>query len=600
MNESEAGMRPRRRKSFSELMRFAGKHRYLTYASWLFSAASAALALVPFVFIWLIIRDVLAAEGDFSQAADLARYGWLALLFAALSMAVYFGALMCSHLSAFRVASNLRRTALRRVVELPSGFTAHLGSGRIRRIINESSGATETFLAHQLPDMVGAVVTPVGMLVLLFAFDWMLGLLSLLPTVLAFAVMARMTGKRMAESMRQYQNALDAMNNEAVEYVRGIPVVKTFGQTVYSFKRFKGQIDSYSRWTIAYTRELRAPMIVFTTLINAVFAVLIAAALAVTGRGATDPVFLLNLLFYIVFTPVLAVTLNRIMYMSENTMIVNDALDRIHLILDAEPLREPDVPQTPEDGSVQFENVSFRYPGAGTDALHGVSLRVPAGKTVALVGPSGGGKTTAAMLVSRFWDVTQGCVKVGGRDVRTISKDRLSETVACVFQDSVLLKTSVFENVRLARPSATREEVAAALHEAQCDDILKKLPDGMDTVIGSKGVFLSGGEQQRIAIARVILKDAPVIILDEATAFADPENESLVQRAFERLAAGKTVLMIAHRLTTVRNADRIYVLKDGQVAEEGAHDELLRTGGVYAAMWEEYRKSVAWKVGGEV
>lgn len=600
MQASEAGERPRKRKSFSELMGFAGKYRFLTYASWILSAASALLALVPFVCVWFIIRDVVEADGNFSQAADLARYGWMALLFAALSMVVYFGALMCSHLSAFRIASNIRRAALGRVVRLPSGFTAHFGSGRIRRIINESSGATETYLAHQLPDMAGAVITPVGMLVLLFAFDWMLGLLSLVPTVLAFLVMARMTGKRMAESMRQYQNALDAMNNEAMEYVRGIPVVKTFGQTVFSFKRFKGQIDSYSRWTIAYTKQLRAPMIAFTTLINAVFAVLIAAALIVTGRGATDPIFLLNLLFYIVFTPVLAVTLNKVMYMSENTMIVSDALDRIHLVLDAQPLPEPDAPALPADGSVAFEDVSFRYPGAGTDALHGVNLRVAPGQTVALVGPSGGGKTTAASLVARFWDVTGGAVKVGGVDVRRIGKRTLADTVACVFQDSVLLKTSVFENVRMGRPSASREEVAAALHAAQCDDILSKLPQGMDTVIGSKGVFLSGGERQRIAIARVILKDAPVVVLDEATAFADPENEYLVQRAFERLAKGKTVLMIAHRLTTVRNADRIYVLKDGAVAEEGTHDGLVEQGGIYAAMWKEYQASVSWKVGGDL
>lgn len=596
---SSGGAEPRKRKNLSELMYFAGKYRFLTYASWLFSAASALMALVPFVYIWLIIRNVVQAEGDYSHAAQLAHYGWMALLFAVLSMLVYFGALMCSHLSAFRVASNLRRAALDRVVRLPSGFTAHMGSGKIRRIINESSGATETYLAHQLPDMVGAFITPAGLIALLFVFDWMLGLLSLLPTLLAFIVMARMTGKRMAESMRQYQDALDAMNNEAVEYVRGIPVVKTFGQTVYSFKRFKGTIDGYGHWVIDYTRQLRLPMVIFTTLINGVFAVLIAAALAVTGRGVTDPAFLLNLLFYIIFTPILAVTLNRIMFMSENNMIVNDALNRIHLILDAQPLPEPVSPVHPADGSVQFENVSFRYPGAERDALCGISLHAQAGQTVALVGPSGGGKTTAASLVARFWDVTQGSVRVGGADVRDIPKRELADTVACVFQDSVLLKTSVFENVRLGKPEATRAEVAAALHAAQCDDILAKLPQGMDTVIGGKGVYLSGGEQQRIAIARVMLKDAPVIVLDEATAFADPENEALVQRAFERLAAGRTVLMIAHRLTTFRNADRICVLKDGRICEEGTHGALVARGGVYAAMWQEYQRSVSWKVGGE-
>lgn len=511
-------------------------------------------------------------------------------------MLVYFGALMCSHLSAFRIAGNLRRAALAKVVRLPSGFTAHMGSGRIRRIINESSGATETYLAHQLPDMVGAFITPAGLIALLFVFDWRLGLLSLLPTLLAFIVMARMTGRRMAESMRQYQDALDAMNNEAVEYVRGIPVVKTFGQTVYSFKRFKGTIDSYGRWVLDYTRQLRLPMVIFTTLINGVFAVLIAAALVITGSGVTDPAFLLNLLFYIIFTPILAMTLNRIMFMSENNMIVNDALDRIHLILDAQSLPEPALARHPSDGSVTFENVTFRYPGAEQDALRGISLQAQAGQTVALVGPSGGGKSTAASLVARFWDAADGCVKVGGTDVRDIPKEELSRYVGCVFQDSVLLKAFVLENVRLGRPSASREEVARALHEAQCDGILAKLPQGMDTVIGSRGVFLSGGERQRIAIARVLLKDAPVILLDEATASLDAENETRIQRALSRLTRNKTVLVIAHRMRTVAGADHLVLLRDGAVAEQGSPAALEAAGGGYVKMRALQEGSAEWSL----
>ena len=395
----------KKNKSFSELMEYAGKHKILTYSSWVLSAVSALLALVPFVYIWLIIKEVIEAGGDFSGTSDIIHNGWMAVIFALVSMAVYFGALMCSHLSAFRVASNIRRKAMKHVTELPLGFMEEMGSGRVRRIVNESSAATETYLAHQLPDMAGAIATPVGMLVILFVFDWRLGLLSLVPTLVAFGIMAKMTGRGMAEKMKQYQCALEDMNNEAVEYVRGIPVVKTFGQTVFSFKRFKGSIDRYNTWVVAYTKELMRPMLWFTTAINSVFALLIAAGLLITGHSAAEPAFLMNLIFYIIFTPIISVTLNKVMYMSENTLIVNDALTRIHSILDLQPLPEPANPQLPRDNSVEFDDVSFRYRGADTDAVSHVSFSVRPGQTVALVGPSGGGKTTAAGLISRFWDV---------------------------------------------------------------------------------------------------------------------------------------------------------------------------------------------------
>ena len=585
---------------FSELMGYAGRHRYLTIASWILSAISALLALVPFLYIWLIIKEVIEVMPDFTLAVGLAHNGWMAVLFALLSMVVYFGALMCSHLSAFRIASNIRIRTMEHIAKLPLGFMEEMGSGRVRRIVNESSAATETYLAHQLPDMAGAVATPLGMLVILFLFDWRLGLLSLIPTAVSFCIMAKMTGKGMAEKMKQYQSALEDMNNEAVEYVRGIPVVKTFGQTVFSFKRFKGSIDRYNTWVCAYTKQLMRPMLWYTTVINSVFAILIAAGLLFTGKGPVDPTFLLNLIFYIIFTPIISVTLTKVMYMSENGLIVNDALQRIHSILDLEPLPEPINPILPADNSVAFENVSFRDRNASTYAVHNVTFRVEPGQTVALVGPSGGGKTTVAGLISRFWDVNEGQIEVGGVNVKEISKQKLMETVAYVFQDSRLLKTSILENVRLSRPNASREQVLAALHDAQCDDIIAKLPNGIDTVVGTKGVYLSGGEQQRIAIARVILKDAPILILDEATAFADPENEALVQKAFERLAKGKTVIMIAHRLTTVRNADRILVLQEGEIAESGTHGQLLAKQGLYGKMWNDYQTSVSWKVGGAI
>ena len=584
--------------NLSVLMDYAGQRRVLTYLSWVLSAISALMALVPFIFVWLIVREVIEADGNFAAVqGSLSVYGWWAVGSALISMLVYFAALMCSHVAAFRVAGNMRKRAMRHIGALPVGFMNSLGSGRVRRIVNESSGATETYLAHQLPDMVGAFATPVGMIVLLFVFDWRLGLLSLIPTALGFIIMSKMTGKGMAQKMKEYQSALEDMNNEAVEYVRGVPVVKTFGQTVFSFKRFKGSIDSYHTWVVAYTKSLMWPMVAFTTAINCVFVPLIIAGLCFTA-GGVDGAFLLNLIFYIIFTPIISVTLMKVMFMSENNMIVSDALQRIDGILAIKPLPEPSAPQTPKDNSVTFENVTFAYEGADRNAIDGITLDVKAGETVALVGPSGGGKTTAAGLVARFWDTASGAVKVGGVNVKDIDRQTLNNTVAYVFQDSKLLKTSIFENVRMGRPSATREEVLAALHNAQCDDILNKFPHGVDTVIGSKGVYLSGGEQQRIAIARVMLKNAPVLVLDEATAFADPENEAAVQRAFERLANGRTVIMIAHRLTTVQNADKIYVLKDGKVAEEGTHAWLMEQNGLYHDMYDEYRTSIAWKVGG--
>ena len=588
----------KQRSALSVLMDYAGRRRVLTYLSWVLSAVSALIALAPFIFVWLIVREVLSADGNFAAVqGELALYGWWAVGSALISMLIYFAALMCSHVAAFRVASNMRKRTMRHLATLPVGFMSSLGSGRVRRIVNESSGATETYLAHQLPDMAGAFATPVGMLVLLFVFDWRLGLLSLIPTLLGFIIMAKMTGKSMAEKMKEYQNSLERMNNEAVEYVRGVPVVKTFGQTVFSFKRFKGSIDEYHKWVVAYTKSLMWPMVAFTTAVNCVFVPLIIAGLCFTA-GGVDSTFLLNLIFYIIFTPIISVTLMRVMFMSENNMIVNDALSRIDSLLSIKPLEEPFSPQMPKDNSVRFENVTFAYDGAERNALDGISLNIGAGETVALVGPSGGGKTTAAGLIARFWDTKSGAVRLGGVNVKDIAKEQLNDTVAYVFQDSRLLKTSIFENVRMGRPTATRAEVLAALHDAQCDDILQKFPEGADTVIGAKGVYLSGGEQQRIAIARVMLKNAPVLVLDEATAFADPENEAAVQRAFERLKAGRTVIMIAHRLTTVQNADKIYVLKDGKVAEEGTHGELMQKKGLYNEMYEEYRTSISWKVGG--
>ena len=588
----------KKQSNLSRLLMIAGSYRYLTYASWILSAISALIALVPYYFIWQVMREVLEVAPDFSRAQNLTYNGWMAVMFAVIAVLVYIAGLMCSHLGAFRIATNLRLQSMNHIVKLPLGFAEHFGSGKLRKIVNESSAATETYLAHQLPDRANALATPCGLLVLLFVFDWRLGLLSLAPVLLGFLIMMAMTGKEMQQKMKEYQNALDDMAGEAVEYVRGIPVVKTFGQTIFSFKKFKDSIDRYKVWVIAYTKQLRTPMMFYTAAINGVFVFLIAGALLFTQDQVTTE-FLLNLVFYIIITPIISVTLTRIMFQSENAMIVDDALQRIDSVLNLEPLKETAHPMHPKDGSVELEQVHFSYNGE-KDVLNGISISIPAGQTVAFVGPSGGGKTTLANLISRFFDPQSGTVRVGGVDVRDIPKEELMNTVSFVFQNSRLIKASVFENVRLGKPEATREEVMAALKNAQCDDILEKLPDGMDTVIGTKGVYLSGGEQQRIAIARVMLKNTPIIILDEATAFADPDNETRVQAAFSKLSQGKTVIMIAHRLSTVAGADRIYVVKDGQIAESGSSRELMERGGLFARMWQNYQTSIQWKVQKEV
>ena len=587
----------KKQSDLSRLMSYAGNYRYFTYASWVLSAVSALVALVPFVYIWKILRDVLNAAPDYAQAVNIPHYGWMAVLFAVLAYLIYIAALMCSHLSAFRVATNLRLEVSEHLATLPLGFTETFGSGKLRKIIHESTGAAETFLAHQLPDKYNAMATPIGLLVLLLVFDWRLGLLSLVPVALGFVIMSAMTGRRMADKMRQYGNALESMSNEAVEYVRGIPVVKTFGQSVFSFKKFKATIDEYEKWVIAYTKELRMPMMLYTAAINGVFAFLIVGGLLFTRNGVTSE-FLLNLLFYIIITPVISLTLTRIMYMSENELVVADALARVDSVLDAEPVPENDHPRHPKDASVSLKDVHFSYDGK-TDVIKGVSLKIQPGQMVAFVGPSGGGKSTLANLICRFFDVQSGSVRVGGADVRDIPKEELMDTISFVFQNSRLLKGSILDNVRLGRPQATEAEVLAALKAAQCMDIVEKFPAGIHTVIGTKGVYLSGGEQQRIAIARAMLKNAPILIMDEATAFADPDNEAKVQAAFAQLAKGKTVLMIAHRLSTVANADCIYVVQDGQIVESGTKDELCAQNGLFARMWQEYQASVQWKVAKE-
>ncbi len=585
----------KKQSNLDRLLGYAGKYRLLTYLSWALSAVSALIALLPFWYIWRILGEVIETAPRYAQAVHVTHYGWMAVLFAVLAVLIYIAGLMCSHLSAFRIATNLRLSMTEHIATLPLGAIEQFGSGRLRRTILETSGAAETYLAHQLPDKARAMATIAGLLALLAGFDWRLGLLSLAPALLGLAAMSRMTGKGLQEKMTQYQNALADMSGEAVEYVRGIPVVKTFGQTVFSFKKFKAAIDNYERWTISYTKDLRGPMCLYTLAVNSVFVFLILGGFWFS-HGTVDNALLLNLLFYIIITPVISLTLSKLMYMSENGMMVQDTITRIDGVLNSPSLSQSDRPQHPKDSSVELKNVTFSYDGK-KNALEDVSLSIGAGQTVAFVGPSGGGKSTLASLIARFFDPQSGSVFIGGVDVRNVDKRELMDTVSFVFQNSRLIKGSILDNVRMGRPDASDAEVLAVLRAAQCMDITEKFPEGMHTIIGSDGVYLSGGEAQRLAVARAMLKNAPVLILDEATAFADPDNETKVQAAFSELAKGRTVIMIAHRLSTVAGADRIFVLKDGRLAESGTFEELSESAdSLFGEMWKDYQQSVRWKV----
>lgn len=585
----------KKRSNLQRLLSYAGNRKPLTYISWVLSAASALISLLPFWYIWKILDEVISVAPDFDKAKNITHYGWLAVLFAVLTIFVYICGLMCSHLSAFRIATNIRIALTKHITTLPLGKIEEFGSGKLRRTISETSGAAEGYLAHQLPDKAKAIASIIGLLAMDFIFDWRLGLLSLVPVLIGFIIMmSSMAGPSLQKSMTEYQNALAEMSNEAVEYVRGIPVVKTFGQSVFSFKKFKSTIDNYEKWTTDYTLNMRIPMTLYTLAINSIFAFLIIGAFWFSHGNITGDL-LLDMLFYIIITPVITVVLTKIMYMNENEMMVKDAIDRIDSVLNMESLTDPAKPSYPADNSVELRGVTFSYDGT-KNALSDISLKISTGQTAAFVGPSGGGKSTLASIVARFFDPQQGKVLVGGVDVKDIGKEELMNTVSFVFQNSKLIKASILDNVRLGKPNATEAEVMQALKAAQCMDIIEKFPNGVNTMIGSEGVYLSGGEVQRIAIARAVLKNSPIIILDEATAFADPDNEAKVQAAFNELARGKTVIMIAHRLSTVVNADRIFVLREGKLAENGTFDELLKNGGTFANMWHEYQRSVEWKV----
>lgn len=579
-----------------KLFAYAGNHKYLTMLSLFLSFISAILLLMPFVWIWKVVQVILDVYPNFSLASDAAKYGWYALIFAAGGILVYVMSLLCSHLSAFRIASNMRKEAMHHVMKLPMGYLSKEGSGKIRKIIDESSASTETYLAHQLPDMVQLITTVVAAVVCLFIFNWKFGVASLIPLALAFVNMSKMMGKDLAISMKEYMDALEGMSNEAVEYIRGIPVVKTFQQTVFSFERFYKSIKNYEKFALGYTDKMRIPMTGFTTFVNSIFIFLIGSMIILVLNGFNVSNLLPDFMFYAIFTPILAVATNKIMFASENTMLAEDALNRIESITNRETVKYPQTSKEIKNYDIKFNNVSFTYPDTDVEVLHNVNLDIKSGTTVAFVGKSGGGKSTLVSLIPRFYDVTKGSIEIGGVDVKNMTEKDLMDKISFVFQDNKLLKKSLYENIKMGF-DVDKKDVLDALHKAQCDDIIAKFNTGLDTKIGTEGVYLSGGETQRMTLARAIVKNAPILLLDEATAYADSDNEYLMQKAILELSKNKTTIMIAHRLSTIVNVDCIYVVDDGKIVESGTHQELIESEGLYAKMWSEYRQSIDWKVG---
>lgn len=588
------------KNKFIRLLNYSGNYKYLTIVGMFLSALSAICLLVPFVYIWDVVNALLAVAPDFTKAQNLDVYAINAFTFAVLGIILNFFGLMGTHLSAFKNEKNMKDAAINHLLKLPLGYFSNHTSGGLRKIIDYSTAKTEMFLAHQLFDLTGAIVTPIVFLILLFSFDWRLGLICLIPIILCFVFMYPMFSKESRNSMEKYEKYLEEMNGEAVEYVRGIPVTKAFQQSIYSFKNFINAIKNYGKFSAEYSMSTHIPMTAFTVSINGFFALLIPAGILLAG-SVVDVKFFANFMFYIIFTPICAVMMMKIMTVSQDWMLASCALDSIEAILNENPLVDPINPQKPKNHSIEFEGVYFDYENADGDEhiLNDVNLKINENETVALVGPSGGGKTTIASLIPRFWDVNQGSIKVGDVDVRSISTKELMKNISFVFQNTTLFKDSIYNNVAIGRKGASRDDVKKALSLTQCDDIIDELPDGIDTVIGSEGTYLSGGQQQRIALARAVLKDAPIIILDEATALADPENEYLIQKAISEITKDKTVIMIAHRLSSVKNVDKIYVVENGRIVEEGNHHTLIDGGGIYSRMWDEFNQSIQWKVKSE-
>jgi ATP-binding cassette subfamily B protein len=590
----------RRKTGMARLWELALRKRALVMASCFFSVTSAAVSFAPFIAVYCLVRELVIHFADLGRldGAYMMRIGWLAAGGAAAAVFLNFIALVFSHVAAFTTLYELKLEFTRHIAALPLGFHTENSTGKLRKIVDENIEKLEGFIAHQLPDLAGSFAMPVFTLVILFLFDWRLGLASLVPVILSYLIqMIAFSGKNARTFIDKYQNSLEDMNNAAVEYVRGISVVKAFNQTIYSFRKFYGVIREYGNYVYNYTMTFESFMVLFMLIINHVYLFLIPVIIFLAGGAADYAAFAMTALFYLIFSVSLSTPFTKLMYVSSNGRLILNSIERMDQVLNTPPLVETAAPKTAAEYSVTFDHVTFTYNGEGESiALRDVSFTAKQGEVTALVGPSGSGKSTLAHLIPRFYEVTEGAVKIGGVDVRDMSGEYLMSIVSFVFQDVFLFKQSIMDNILIGNKNAGREAAIAAAKAARCHEFVKALPNGYDTVIGTKNIHLSGGERQRIVIARAILKDAPVIVLDEATAFADPENEQKIQKAFEELMKNKTVIIIAHRLSTVRGADRIVVIDRGRLVEEGVHDTLVQAGGRYSRMWEQYTGAMKWAI----
>lgn len=586
-------------KTIGKLLKFSGPFRITILLSAVFSAFSAVINLKAYLCVYGVAKVLIQSSGNFG-ALDLAAMkalGMQAVWYVCMGFGIYGMALLCSHISAYNTVARIRTQLIRHLGTLPLGYHILHPSGKQRKIIEKNTDNLEILIAHNIPDYVQSLVLPIAFLVFMFRYDWRLSLICLVPILIGFILLFSMLKGESSGFIGQVQKSGEDISNAATEYVRGIAVVKTFGQTASSFRRYQRAVKDYADFMTKYAFSMENAFSLYTTIVNAVFLFLIPGGIVLYNLGGGAEKTIMTFAFFAVLIPLVASILTKLMHSSSNLMLADASFTAIEEMLAEKPLAETKKLPVPQNGEIRLAHVSFQYE-AGVKALDDVSLTIRPGTVTALVGESGGGKSTVANLIARFWDVSEGSVTVGGVDVRELDYADWMKHISIVFQDTNLFKMSVAENVAMYKPGASREEIMEALRQAQCEDILEKLPNGVDSVIGTRGVYLSGGEMQRIALARAILKDAPIVLLDEATAFADAENEYLIQKALDVLLRGKTVLMIAHRLQTIVHADQIIVMQRGGIAEQGTHEELMQRQGVYAKMYHEYENSVSWKIGG--
>ena len=565
----------------------------------IFSALSAAASFLPYLAIYFIIQEITHIYPHFEQleVSAVLRYGGFALGGVLLNVLFYTISAALSHIAAYGTLYQCKISYISHITKLPLGYHLKMGSGKLRKIMDDNIESLESFIAHALPNMVSAFVAPVIMLILVFAVDWRFGLAAFAGILVSFLVYGVTSGGNKTQKlMEDYQASLEDMSNASEEYVQGIAVVKAFQQTAFSFKRLHSSIKNYTKTVIPYSLSQELMTAAFTAALNGIYLFIIPTGIWIGSSTDDYEAFIAPFIFYLIFVPAIASILMKVLYASVNAMQVGNAVERMDQVLAEPEIMEKETSIKPSTYDVVYDHVTFSYTEDETNAaLKSVSFTAPQGKVTAIVGPSGGGKSTIASLLPRFYDVEQGAIRIGGLDIRDMRTKDLMDTVSFVFQDNFLFKQSILENIRMGRPNADEKEVVAAAKAAQCHAFISDLPEGYHTIFGKGGIKLSGGQIQRIAIARAIIKNAPILVLDEATSFSDPENERLIQQALVELMKDKTVIMIAHRLSTVQNADQILVMDQGQLVQSGSHKELLSKNGRYQDLWNNYTKSLKWK-----